>query len=127
MEQIFCSVIDQKNIALAKTLFSLRHDLDIHCLIGVNASKINENGTAKSFFGHLAMRSIESIVLAICKVYENERRQKLNSIQGVLNSLRDREPKLQVNDKELHDFIGGYNGPFDIADSVAALQETFTL
>jgi hypothetical protein len=41
LEELLGSSIDRKNIELAKTLFSLRHDLDIHCLIGVNASQIN--------------------------------------------------------------------------------------
>jgi len=69
MEEILGSSIDRKNIELAKTLFSLRHDLDVHCLIGVNASQLNQNRPGKFFFGHISMRSLESIILAICKVY----------------------------------------------------------
>ena len=40
MEGLLGSSIDEKNIELAKILFSLRHDLDVHCLIGLNTSQI---------------------------------------------------------------------------------------
>jgi hypothetical protein len=73
LEELLGSSIDRKNIELAKTLFSLRHDLDIHCLIGVNASQINRNRVGKLFLGHLSMRVLESIVLAICKVMKARR------------------------------------------------------
>ena len=82
LEELVGSSIDHKNIDLAVILFSLRHDLDIHCLIGVNASQINQNNPGRCFLGHVAMRTLESIVLAICKVYEDETRYELNSIQG---------------------------------------------
>jgi hypothetical protein len=78
MEDLLGSSIDHKNIELAKILFSLRHDLDIHCVIGVNATQINQSHPGRFFLGHVAMRALESIVLAICKVYED--REDTNSI-----------------------------------------------
>lgn len=125
MDKLLGSSIDHKNIELAKILFSLRHDLDIHCLIGVNASQINKNSPGRFFLGHVAMRSLESIVLAICKVYEDEKRYELNSIQGVLNSLVDKAPNLRPHEQEVHDFIGQYGGPSGTADLLHALQVTF--
>jgi hypothetical protein len=99
LEELVGSSIDHKNIELAKTLFPLRHDLDIHCLIGVNAAQLNKHSPGRFFFGHVAMRILESIVLAICKVYENEKRYELNSIQGVLNSLSHRSPSLKADER----------------------------
>src|SRR5207244_2018855 len=79
MEGLLGSSIDEKNIELAKTLFCLRQDMDVYCLIGVNASKIQANAIGTLFFGHLQKRMIECIVLAICKLYEDEKRNELNS------------------------------------------------
>jgi len=125
MEEILGSSIDRKNIELAKTLFSLRHDLDVHCLIGVNASQLNQNRPGKFFFGHISMRSLESIILAICKVYEDEKRNELNSIQGVLNSLSAQTPALQADQKDVRSFISQYGGPSEAIELLTALQKTF--
>ncbi len=53
MEGLLGSSIDEKNIELAKTLFCLRQDMDVYCLIGVNASKIEANAIGTLFFGHV--------------------------------------------------------------------------
>jgi AbiU2 len=125
LEELVGSSIDHKNIELAKTLFSLRHDLDIHCLIGVNASQLNKHSPGKFFFGHVAMRILESIILAICKVYEDEKRYELNSIQGVLNSLSHKAPSLKANEREVRDFMSQYGVPSGPMDPMEALQATF--
>ena len=70
-ERIIGSAIDNKNVELSITLFCLRHDLDVHCLLGLNAKQINNHPAGRFFFGHIGMRVLESIVLAICKVYED--------------------------------------------------------
>jgi len=117
----------------AKILFSLRHDLDIHCLIGVNASEINKNRLGRFVFGHLAMRVLESIVLAICKVYEDEKRFELNSIQSVLNSLSQKAPSNGASKQTgvsaasshrtyKHRFCGGAKESFEIATKIAYLN-----
>jgi hypothetical protein len=67
MEELLGSSIDHKNIALAKILFSLRHDLDIHCLIGVNASQINQNDPGKFFFAQVAMISDVTILSKVTR------------------------------------------------------------
>lgn len=125
MDKLLGSSVDNKNVELAKILFSLRHDLDIHCLIGVNAAKIKTNNPGRFFLGHVAMRVLESIVLAICKIYEEEKRHELNSIQGVLNSLADKAPTLQVHDKEAREFIAQYGGLSKATNILNALQMTF--
>lgn len=124
METLLGSSVDEKNIALAKILFSLRHDLDIHCLIGVNAMEINQAHPGKWFLGHVAMRVLESIVLAICKVYEDEKGYELNSIQGVLNSLSQRKPRERMDESTGRAFVKGYGGPSEETNFLAALQIT---
>ena len=124
MEALLGSSIDKKNIGLAKILFSLRHDLDIHCLIGVNAEELNQTHPGKFFLGHVAMRVLESIVLAICKVYENEKGYELNSIQGVLNSLLQKQPRESIDESSVRDFVRRYGGPFEETNFLDALQVT---
>ena len=67
MDSLLGSSIDEKNIGLAKILFSLRHDLDVYCLIGVNTPKIEHTGLGKFLFGHVQMRVLDSIILAVAK------------------------------------------------------------
>jgi AbiU2 len=125
MERLLGSSIDHKNIELAKTLFCLRQDMDIHCLIAVNVPKIKANGIGTLFFGHVQKRMIESIVLAICKLYEDEKRNELNSIQGVLNSLFRRTPPPTIEKSSVQDFVKKQGGPYDEPDLLKALQTTF--
>ena len=126
MSQLLGSSIDSKNIELAKILLSLRHDLDVHCLICANASKINEASPGRFFLPHVSMRVLESIVLAICKVYEDEKKNyELNSVQGVLNSLSRRIPAPILDEPSVRGFVTHYAGPTEEADLLMALQATF--
>ena len=111
MEGLLGSSIDEKNIELAKILFSLRHDLDVHCLIGLNTSQIEQTGQGKFFFGHVQRRVLDSIILAICKVYEDEKGYELNSIQGVINSLAKNKATPPMSEQSVRDFVREYAGP----------------
>jgi hypothetical protein len=126
MEGLLGSSIDGKNIELAKTLFCLRQDMDVYCLISVNVSKIEANAIGTLFFGHVQKRMIESIVVAICKLYEDEKRNELNSIQGVLNSLSGRTPRpTDIEKSNVRDFVKQQGGPYEEMDLLKALQATF--
>ena len=92
MNKLINTPIDQKNIGLAKLLYELRQDLDIYCLISVNAEKINERGIGKSFFGRLQQLALGSITLNICKIFEEEKGYELNSIRGVFGHLITEAP-----------------------------------
>ncbi len=124
MESLLGSPVDDKNIGLAKILFSLRHDLDLHCLMGLNAVEINRTYPGKFVLPHMAMRVLDSIVLAICKIYENERGYELNSIQGVLNSLSQKGLGERMHDSNVRDFLRRYDGPAEYKNILAALQTT---
>jgi len=79
--------IDFKNIGLVKILFNLRQDLDIYTLVALNADKLNRRGQGRSFWGRIQDLSICSIVLAITKIYEEEKRYELNSVPGLMRML----------------------------------------
>jgi hypothetical protein len=123
MNKLIDTPIDQKNIGLAKLLYELRQDLDIYCLISVNADKINERGIGKSFFGRLQQLAFRSITLNICKIFEEEKKYELNSIQGVVRHLITEAPTA-LDDTKLRDFIRKYQGPSDFGNPISALQST---
>ena len=127
MEGLLGSSIDEKNIELAKILFSLRHDLDVHCLIGLNTSQIEQTGQGKFFFGHVQRRVLDSIILAICKVYEDEKGYELNSIQGVINSLAKNNATPSMSEQRVRDFVREYGGPSEERDPSKALRSTVDL
>ena len=116
--------IDKKNIGLAKLLAGLRDDLDIYCLISVNADNINKRGIGKLFFGHVQHRAIENISLCIYKIYESQKKYELNSIVGILRHLDQVESKA-LNEPEVIYFIQKYEGPLELEDKISALEKTF--
>ena len=116
--------IDKKNIGLARLLAGLRDDLDIYCLISVNADNINQKGIGKLFLGHIQQRAIESISLCIYKIYEYQNKHELNSIAGILRNL-NKVDSTGLNERELLDFIQKYGGPLELDDRISALEKTF--
>lgn len=123
MNTLINTPIDHKNIGLAKLLYGLRQDLDIYCLISVNANSLNQRGVGKSFFGHLQRLVIESVALGICKIYKHEKTYELNSIDAVLRNLC-KEALTVLDDAKLKGFIKNYNGPSAVKSQVSALQST---
>jgi len=121
MHKLIDTPIDQKNIGLVKLLYELRQDLDIYCLISVNADRINQRGIGKSFFGHLQRLALRSITLNICKIFEEEKGYELNSIGGVFRHLLTEAPTT-LDDGKMRDFIRKYNGPSDFGSPISALQ-----
>lgn len=124
MHRLMGTQIDKKNIGLAKLLAGLRDDLDIYCLISVNADGIIRKGAGKIFFGHVQQRAIENISLCIYKIYEYERNHELNSIVGILRHL-DKVDLTALNESELINFIQKYDGPLELKDKISALKKTF--
>lgn len=114
--------IDEKNIGLVKLLYGLRQDLDIYCLISVNADVINQRGVG-TFFGHLQQLAIVSITLSICKIYEEERGYELNSIPGVISYLRKEAPT-PLDATKLNSFIERYDGPSNADSPISTLHLT---
>jgi len=124
MHKLIDTPMDEKNIGLGKLLYELRQDLDIYCLISVNAGEINKRRIAKSFFEHVQRLARSSIALNICKIFEEQKRgYELNSIPGVLHHLHA-EASTSSDDFKLRDFIRRYHGPSDFESPISALQST---
>jgi len=116
--------IDEKNIGLGRLLYELRQDLDIYCLISVNAKEINKRKIANTFFWHVQRLALSSIALNICKIFEGQKRgYELNSIRGILQHLVTL-PSIAFDDVQLRNFIWRYHGPSDFESPISALQST---
>ena len=123
MSDLINTPIDGKNVGLLKLLDGLRQDLDIYCLISVNATPINQRGVGRNFWGHIQQLAQESIVLKICKVYEEEKGYPLNSVHGVFSHVLKESPKALDNLK-IEGFIKKYNGPLGAASATSGLETT---
>lgn len=104
------SKIDDKNSGLLKNLYWLRQELDVYCMISVNADSINNRGVGKSFFGFLQNSCIDLIALNIYKIYEYEKQYELNSIEGVLKNITSKQLSA-LDSSRIGDFILKYDGP----------------
>ena len=115
--------LDQKNISLAKTLFHLRQNIDIHRIIGLNKSYLADTPLPSAFLGHLQQQCLICIALDMCKVYEPQKRYPLNSIPGILGALGKAEAPPEF-DKEADKFCSKYGVKY--CNSPESMQAVFT-
>jgi len=95
--------LDEKLIALEKTLFEIKTNLDLYKIISINAIDINGIGRGKLFFGHVQRMSLDSYILGICKVFEEEKKKhEINSLPSILKTAKYCKPQ---NEQPLTDFI----------------------
>lgn len=131
VNEMLNSKIDNKNIGLLKTLYWLRQELDVYCLIAINADSINKKGIGKSFWGFLQKSCIDLIALSICKIFECEKQNKqgkvkyeLNSIDGVLRYLVNEKPSA-LDSLRVCDFIRKYGRSPNEDELLSGLSSTF--
>jgi hypothetical protein len=116
-------IIDNKNIGLLKNLNWLRQELDVYCLISVNASSIKNRGIGKSFFGFVQKSCINLIALNICKIYEYEKNYELNSIEGVLKYIIRENPS-GLNTSCIKKFVERYGHSAKEGEELSGLLTT---
>ncbi|MHC4221589.1 MAG: AbiU2 domain-containing protein [Planctomycetota bacterium] len=108
MNEMLNSKLDNKNIGLLKNLYWLRNELDVYCLISVNSASINRRGSGKSFFAFLQRSCQKLITLNICKIYEYEKAYELNSVEGVLKHITDKQVQALDSSSQVCNFIKKY-------------------
>jgi hypothetical protein len=123
MDTLIGTTVDRKNIGLVKLLSILRQDLDIYCLISVNANSITQRGVGSSFFARIQGLVIESIALSIYKIYEKENKHDLNSIHGIFRHL-SKDTRTTLDDIKLNEFIKNYGDLLTIDNPIYALEST---
>ncbi|MFB0555217.1 MAG: hypothetical protein ACETWQ_18060 [Phycisphaerae bacterium] len=95
--------LDEKLIALEKALFEIKSSLDLYKIISINATEINALGRGKTFFGHVQRMSLDSYILGICKVFEEEKKKhEINSLPSILKTTKYCKPQ---NEQPLTDLI----------------------
>jgi len=79
---------DKKNVELRRLVGHLRDHIDVYRIIGINHDALKESSISGVLLGHLQKSAHESAALIICKIFESSQRNDLNSISGVIESLR---------------------------------------
>ncbi len=83
--------LDDKNIEFTKILFEMKQNLDIYKLISLNAKEINEKGAGKTFWAIIQKATLRLFIIDVCKIYEKQKRNKLNSIPEILDFIKDNQ------------------------------------
>jgi hypothetical protein len=115
--------IDRKNIDLAKVVFGLRQDLDVHAMLAVNWNMIKKRSLGIQFFTQVRHRALDSIVLGVCKIYEDEKRNRLNSIDAIVTELCQIQPK-SLDDAAMKTFLEMYKRSLNKESPAKALRLT---
>ncbi|GJQ58444.1 MAG: hypothetical protein SCALA701_12450 [Candidatus Scalindua sp.] len=117
---------DNKNIALAKRIQQLRNDIDLHRLIGLNLKALKKSDISNSLLGHIQNLALGSIAVCICKIYEDPKRNELDSIPSIIESLR--ALKLTVGQhKKLTEFGMRYGNSSKLTDPKSYFKGTLGL
>jgi hypothetical protein len=117
---------DNKNIALAKRVLQLRNDIDLHRLIGLNLKALKKSDISNSLLGHIQNLAHGSIAICICKIYEDPKRNDLDSIPAIIDSL----PTLKLTvekQRKLIEFGTRYGNSSQLVEPKSYLQGTFGL
>jgi hypothetical protein len=115
--------IDRKNNGRATVVFGLRQDLDVHAMLAVNWNMIKERSFGIPFFTQVRYRVLDSIVLGVCKIYENEKRNRLNSIDAIVKELSQLQPK-SLDDTAMKTFLETYKSSLIGKPPTEALRST---
>ena len=94
------SKLDRKNVGLAKLLYRLRQDIDLYRVITLNGDSLMKRKVGLFFWAHIQWLAHQSVAVGICKMFEREKTNDLNSIPGIIGLLPARcEPaqRLKVN------------------------------
>jgi hypothetical protein len=117
---------DNKNIALAKRVQQLRNDIDLDRLIGLNLKVLKKNNISSSLLGHIQNLAHGSIAICICKIYEDTKRNELDSIPAIIESL----PRLTLTGEQyekLTEFGMRYGNSSKLTDPKSYLKGTLGL
>jgi hypothetical protein len=85
------SKIQGKTRELGRLVYSLRQEIDVFRVLGLNADEINGVAVGRKFWGYTHRLSHAAIATSICKIYEKastwRNRHELNSIWGIIDTL----------------------------------------
>lgn len=117
---------DFKNIAIAKLLLQLRGDIDLHRLIGLNIKSLRRSNINNALLGHLQGLAHGSIAICICKMFEESKRNELDSIPAIIDSLPPHTISSE-NAKKIEEFGSRYGNSCNLIDAKSYLRGTLGL
>jgi len=97
--------LDESNIELSKTLFAIRSALTVYGVVGLNASKIE---VGNRFFGFVQGQQVDLIAVGFSKIFEKERKYRLNSIQSILQFVEKNNIN-PTNSRAVSDYLARWN------------------
>jgi hypothetical protein len=100
MDQILRK-LDEANIELSKSLWVIRSCITVYSIIGLNASKIPKG---KGFFGFIQHQQIDLIAVAFSRVFEQEKRFRLNSIPSIFRFIEENKIN-PINPQAVSDYL----------------------
>ena len=118
--------VDPKNVGLVKLVYRLRQSIDLYRIIGMNVEAIKQSAGGPTFWAHVQVLALESVALSVCKIYEHEKHNELNSIPGIIDHLSTvcpAEQKISV-DRFLERF-GGALGSTDLLEQLRTVFKKF--
>ena len=117
---------DNKNAALSNRILQLRNDIDLHRLIGLNLKALKKSNISNPLFGHMQSLAHGSIAVCVCKIYEDSKRNELDSIPCIIESLQ--ELKFTAKQcKKLTEFGVRYGNSSKFTDPKSYLKGTLGL
>jgi len=120
------SKTDNKNIALAKRVLQLRNDIDLDRLIGLNLKALKKSDISNSLLGYIQNSAHGSIAICICKIYEDPKRNELDSIPAIIESLPTSKLTSEQQTK-LTEFGVRYGNSSILTDTKSYLKGTLGL
>jgi len=117
---------DAKNFKLIELVGQLRHHIDIHRIIGLNAAALRDSDIDAALLGYLQKSAHEALAMYICKIFESSTRNDLNSIPGIVESL----PMTRLSDARKREFVAfgkKYGNHVSPAEARSYLKGTFGL
>ncbi len=118
--------LDAKNVELVKMLSALRDHIDIHRIIGLNNHRLKNSKISSALLGYMQKAAHESLAIYLCKIYESQGRNDLNSIPGILDATRDFKfegPKIS----HIREFWKTYGNVAQLTNPHSHLTGTFHL
>ena len=92
--------METKTKGLATAVWQLKRDIDVHEMILSNIDHLHEKA-CDSFFGYVYWRSLNSIIVNICKIYEKEKTNEGGGIKFPLNSIGSICNKIELDKYQL--------------------------
>jgi len=127
--------LEEKNRELSKMLYQAKQSLDIYKFFALNAEQLKKNGKGRKFFAYIQQLTQKSFILDICKIFEEEKKNKkgivnypLNSILGIINYIEINDLSfIRGKEEFILQFVNSYLCKDESIVSIQDIKTTYKL